>query len=259
MASEILIYIRTLAKSMAEFSHISGFTARMEDNDHIEFSADSDQLQHLKNRCQEKNLIYEDSYGSILVGIGSISQQYGFFIGLDEFKSYYRKRYTKKESLALSYWCVIEPNGAYIVVENNEVIESRGLVKDPFEYVRLFYTFAHIMRGISQYVDEATHTYVLFTSNKGVVKIGLGDVDTTNPADSDLVSKSIKSFEYEIENGNKKDFIISAIIERIDHCDKNDLSSVISHLDTILQNSIRDYQLFTEQFSFDGFKTKWDK
>jgi len=115
------------------------------------------------------------------------------------------------------------------------------------------------MREISNYFDEGTHTCILFTSNKGVVKIALGDTDLTKVVDHRLLLDRISRFEEEIKDTRKLDFIKSAIIDHVEHSEERDITTLLSRLSNIIEDSIRNHQLYMEEFTFEKFKTQWDK
>lgn len=259
MTSDLLLKLRSLAKLIADSHTLGNQNLFKPDNDSIEISVASNQLIKLKQICADSGFEFSDGLDSIVLDIKPIVKQIQVFLGMDDLKRYCRQNYNKKVITDISNFFIIEENGTYLISEGNEPIDSSALDFDEIQYVLLFFRFASKMREISNYVDEGTHTYVLFTSNKGIVKIALGDIDLTKVIEHKLLLDRISTFESEIKDERKLDFIKSAIIAHVEHSEERDITLIISRLGNIIEDSVRNHQLYIEKFSFEKFKTLWDK
>lgn len=259
MTSDLLLQLRNLAKLIADSHTLRNRKLFKPAINSIEISVDSVQLPTLTQYCSDAGFVFSEGLDSIVIDIQYLSQHMHIFLGIAELQLYCRQNYNAKVKTDLSSLFIIEENGTYLISENNALVESSSVGFNDVQYILLFYRFANKMREISNYVDEVTHTYVLFTSNKGVVKIALGEVDLTDTMDHIILLDRICCFEEEIKDGRKLDFIKSAIIAHIEYSEDRDIATIISRLGNIIEDSVRNHQLYMEEFSFEKFKTLWEK
>ncbi len=259
MKSDLLLKLRKLAKIIAESHSLSGYKLLKPDSNSIEISVDSDQLPSLQQICKTNGITYIEGLYSVVIDTQNITSVFNIFLGIEEVKLYCRQNYVTRIITDLSNLFVVEENGAYLISENNALVEASSIDFNSVQYIFMYFKFAHRMREISNYFDEGTHTCILFTSNKGVVKIALGDTDLTKVVDHRLLLDRISRFEEEIKDARKLDFIKSAIIDHVEHSEERDITTLLSRLSNIIEDSIRNHQLYMEEFTFEKFKTQWDK
>jgi len=243
MKSDLLLKLRKLAKIIAESHSLSGYKLLKPDSNSIEISVDSDQLPSLQQICKTNGITYIEGLYSVVIDTQNITSVFNIFLGIEEVKLYCRQNYVTRIITDLSNLFVVEENGAYLISENNALVEASSIDFNSVQYIFMYFKFAHRMREISNYFDEGTHTCILFTSNKGVVKIALGDTDLTKVVDHRLLLDRISRFEEEIKDARKLDFIKSAIIDHVEHSEERDITTLLSRLSNIIEDSIRNHQL----------------
>lgn len=259
MKSDLLLQLQKLTKLIAESHTISGYKLLKSGSNSIEISVDSAQLTSLQQICNTNGITYTDGLDSVIIDTQLITANFNIFIGIEEVKRFCRQKYNTQMIPDLSNLFVVEDNGTYLITENNALVESSSIDFNLIQYLSMYFRFAHRMREISNYFDEVTHTCILFTSNKGVVKIALGDIDLKKVVEYRLLLDRICSFEEEIKDARKLDFIKSAIIDHVEHSEERDITTLLSRLSNIIEDSIRNHQLYMEEFTFEKFKTQWEK
>ena len=259
MKSDLLLQLQKLTKLIAESHTLSGYKLLKSGTNSIEISVDSAQLTSLQQICNTHGITYTEGLDSVIIDTQVITANFNIFIGIEEVKRFCRQKYNTQMIPDLSNLFVVEDNGTYLITENNALVESSSIDFNLVQYLSMYFRFAHRMREISNYFDEVTHTCILFTSNKGVVKIALGDIDLKKVVEYRLLLDRICRFEEEIKDARKLDFIKSAIIDHVEHSEERDITTLLSRLSNIIEDSIRNHQLYMEEFTFEKFKTQWEK
>jgi len=180
-------------------------------------------------------------------------------IGIEGFTRYCRQQYNTRQLPVVSNCIVIEQDGSYCVYEQGLEVESTSIYCSQIKYLIGFYRFASFIRSIADYVDPATNTSVIYTSNKGVLKLKLGEPDYNPTIDVTKLHDSIDKLEIECEDVRKRDFLKNSIIDHAEHCDVRVVANILNRIDDLVDDSIRNFQIYLEEFSFDKFKSAWDK
>lgn len=258
MTSNQILKFKSLANLVS--SSYSLQDARIFHNaNNIEIQVSANSLASLYQLCTTYDFAYVQGLESVIINIDDMIAHSPVYISIEEFTRHCRDDFNSKPCFVQQDYCIIEPNGAFILVKNDSIIEHEdGLLKTT-QYILSYFHLADLLKQIADYYDVATQTFVLFASNKGVEKIKLGSVDISSKQNTICVAQTLDRFEEEIKDPRKRDFVKSAIIEQINLCEVRDVGAILSRQGNILDDSIRNHQLYMEQFSFEKFKTDWDK
>lgn len=260
MISDIILSrLKKLATLVAESHVLTGYELLKRADGGIEIVVDGRHYNELKQICEAHEIVYRDGLDSIIIDTHDITNEYKLLLGIKEVKRYCYANFNTKKKSSIRKLIVIGEDGSYLISEDNAYVGSSPAFINDVQYIFLFYRFAERMRKIANYFDEATNTYVLFTSNKGVVQIALGEVDLTKVIEHSVLHERILRFEEETGNKRKLDFIKGAMIERVEHSEERNLTAIISRLHDIIEDSIRNHQLYMEEYTFDKFKKQWNK
>ncbi len=259
MKSDALDKIHELANLISRCSKLTDYKTVRGIRNELEIVVSAEDVSHLKRYGKESGFSFDDGLDSIIIDMDSILSQMYVFFSVEEFEGKCREKYNDRDDLTLSSFAVVGIDGDYAVVENDRFIAESGQIVNKVLGIELFYIFAHKLRSISNYVDETTHEYVIFTSNKGVMKMALGERRFDKNNDCHKLQSSIERFNIVASDKIKLDFIRSSIIDNIESAERRDVAAILSRLDNILDDAERNHQLYLEQFSFEKFKTSWDK
>lgn len=225
----------------------------------IEIQVSATSLADLYGLCVKYSFEYEERPDSVIIKIDDLAAIVPVYIGTDELMRQCRVDFNKNSSFVQQDYCIIEPIGAYVIVKDAlSVVHDDDLLKKA-EYILSFFHMAYLLKQLADYYDVATQTFVLFTSNKGVEKIKLGNVDLTPNHIALFENRKMGRLDDELNDPRKRDFIKSAIIEQVAQSESRSVESILSRLSNVIEDSIRNHQLYMEQFSFEKFKSGWDK
>ncbi len=225
----------------------------------IEIQVSATSLADLYGLCVTYSFEYQERPDSVIIKIDDLAAIVPVYLGTDELMRQCKVDFNKNSSFIQQNYCIIEPIGTYVIVKDaSSVVHDDGLLKKA-EYILSFFHMAYLLKQLADYYDVATQTFVLFTSNKGVEKIKLGDIDLTPNHIALYENRKMGRLDDELNDPRKRDFIKSAIIEQVAQSESRSVESVLSRLSNVLEDSIRNHQLYMEQFSFEKFKSGWDK
>jgi hypothetical protein len=225
----------------------------------LQISINSDYLQLAKELCVSKNVTYTEGLDTLDLDLSGINSNIVLFITFEEFSRYCRQQYNSLQVPIANDFVITNQDGTHCFFEQGNVVESNGFNTDQICYVIEFFRFCSLVRSISDYVDAATNTLVIYTSNKGVVKLKLGEPDYNPTIDAKMLHESISKFEQECADPRKRDFIKNSIIDHAEHCDVRVMACILARIDDLLDDAVRNFQRYLEEFSFEKFQTAWDK
>lgn len=225
----------------------------------LQISQNQNSLQAAKDLLMSKNLTFTEGLDTLDIDLSELNAQYKICIGREEFTRYCRQQYNTMQMPIVSDFMIIEQDGSYYIYKQGIEVGSTVNYSNQIQYFIEFYRFASFVRNIADYVDSATNTIVIYTSNKGVLKLRLGEPDYNPTIDTKKLHESIDRLEHECSDIKKRDFLKNSIIDHAEHCDIRVVANILNRIDDLVDDSIRNFQIYLEEFSFDKFKTAWDK
>lgn len=225
----------------------------------LQISGLQNNLQSAKDLLTSKDIAYTDELDTLDIDLSNFLAQYKICIGIEEFTRYCRQQYNTSQMPIARDFIIINQDGSYCIFEQGNDTEYKDISIDHIKYLIGFYRFASLVRSIADYVDSATNTLVIYTSNKGVLKLRLGEPDYNPAKDISTLNDSIDRLSQECADIRKRDFLKNSIIDHAEHCDVRVIANILNRIDDLLDDAIRDFQIYLEEFSFEKFKTRWEK
>lgn len=213
--------------------------------------------QHFIDKLTNENIMFSKTYDGLSIEISESNIGLTCFYNLEEFYRMFNLSILSNNFTILNY----QKSFLEYDAKTTTLADHTGLVLNNYlirnlnsEYeLKLF-----LINELADYYSDSNTELVFYTSTKGINKIRITNAIPSLDPNIDY-SVMINEFIERAKDKKFKVFIKNQLFTNLNGTRTDGFINLIYHLDEILENAQRDYEIYLREFSFDKLKNEFEQ